>query len=604
MLAEGMSALDPVTFLRATPPFGDLPPRFFERAAKSLDIGFFPVGTRLVQSGGTPLQHLYIIRKGAVRLESGGQTLQLLEEGEVFGYTSLLSRKATLDAIVEEDLLAYRIPRAEFEALLEDARFASHFAMGLAERLKHSLERPQVATFQADLGVAVETLVREPPVRVPATATVGEAARAMRDRHASAVLVDSLPPGIVTDRDFRNRVLAEGLGPEMPVTAIASSPLKTVPGTTAIYEAWQTLLDQGVHHLPITRGNEILGVLTAGDLLKTTAQGPPAMLRSVERLASRDGLPGYGTRLAEMCSSLLAGGLDATVIAGFVARLNDALLGRILRWAEADLGPPPAPYAWIAFGSEGRMEQTLLTDQDNALVHGGTAADEPYFLALAERANADLILAGYPPCPGGYMARNWHGALDEWEARFNGWLDDPKPQALLWAAIFFDFRKVHGDLDLARLDAVLTRASKARVFLSCMAKAALEFRPPPSLFLRLHGDEIDLKRQVISPIVFLARPYALEVGTTARNTLERLDKAVDAGLMSADVRSTLREAYRFLLGLRLREQIRMIAQGGPALNTISLGSLTSIERSRLKDSLRHIRDWQDKAAYYYRTELF
>src|SRR3990172_6377455 len=192
-----MSALDPVAFLRATPPFGDLPPRFFERAARSLDIGFYPVGTRLVQSGGTPLQHLYVIRKGAVRLERAGQTLQLLEEGEVFGYTSLLSRKATLDAIVEEDLLAYRIPREEFEPLLEDARFASHFAMGLAERLKHSLERPQVATFQADLGVAVETLVREPPVRAPAGATVGDAALVMRERHVSSVLVDTIPPPIL-----------------------------------------------------------------------------------------------------------------------------------------------------------------------------------------------------------------------------------------------------------------------------------------------------------------------------------------------------------------------------------------------------------------------
>jgi CBS domain-containing protein len=137
-------------------------------------------------------------------------------------------------------------------------------------------------------------------------------------------------------------------------------------------------------------------VLTSSDLLRTTAQGPVGVLRSVERLATRDALPGYGARVVEMASSLLAGGLDATVIAGFVARLNDALLSRILRWAEADLGMPPAPYAWIAFGSEGRMEQTLLTDQDNALVHGGVAADEPYFAALAERANTDLEAAGFP----------------------------------------------------------------------------------------------------------------------------------------------------------------------------------------------------------------
>jgi CBS domain-containing protein len=600
-----MSALDPIAFLRATPPFGDLSPSLFERAARSLDIGFFPAGTRLVESGGTPLQHIYVIRKGAVRLERGGQTLQLLEEGEVFGYTSLLAKKATLDAIVEEDLLAYRIPGAEFEQLLADARFASHFAAGLAERLKHSLERTHVATFQADhLGLAIETLIRRPPVRVPAGATVGDAARAMRDHRVSSVLVDTSPPGIVTDRDFRNKVLAEGLGPETPVTAIYSAPLKTVPGRTAIYEAWQAVLEQGIHHLAIARGDEIVGVLSSSDLLKTTAQGPPAMLRNLERLASRDALPGYGARVSEMASSLLAGGLDATVIAGFVARLNDALLSRILRWAEADLGPPPAPYAWIAFGSEGRMEQTLLTDQDNALVHEGGAAEAQYFGALAERANTDLESAGYPRCAGGYMARNWQGPLAEWEARFNGWVDKPKPQALLWAAIFFDFRKVHGALDLAPLEAVIARTVKARVFLSCMAQAALEFRPPPSLFLRLQGGQIDLKLQGISPIVFLARPYALEVGSTARNTLERFDAAVAGGLMSADMRATLREAYRFLLGLRLREQLRMISEGELPVNTVALSELSSIERSRLKDSLRHVRDWQDKAAYHYRTGLY
>jgi len=308
--------------------------------------------------------------------------------------------------------------------------------------------------------------------------------------------------------------------------------------------------------------------------------------------------------VSEMASSLLRGGLDATVIAGFVARLNDALLRRILRWAEAELGPPPAPYAFIVFGSDGRMEQTLLTDQDNALVHGGDASAGPYFEALAERANLDLEAAGFPRCPGGYMARNWHGPLSEWEARFAGWIDDPKPRALLYAAIFFDFRKVHGALDLAPLEAVLARAQKAQTFLSAMAKAAMEFKPPATLFLRVRGEEVDLKLQAISPIVFLARPYALEVGPPARNTLERLEAAVQAGLMSPDVRSTLREAYRFLLGLRLREQTHMLSAGQPVTNRVALSALSSIERSRLKDSLRAIRSWQETAAYHYRTDLF
>jgi len=599
-----MVSLDPVAFLRSTRPFDELPEPLFASAARAVEIGFYPAGSRLAERDGTPLQHLYVIRKGAVRLGREGQVIQVLEEGEVFGYTSLITKKATLDVEVEEDLLAYRIPGAQFAELLSDARFASHFATELADRLKHSLERSQVATFQADLSLPVESLLSRPPVRVPAEATVGDAARVMREERISSVLVETDPPGILTDRDFRNRVLAENLGPDTPVTQVFSSPLKTVPAETALYEAWQKLLDERVHHLPVTRGDAIVGVISSSSLLRSTAQGPAAVMRSVERLASREALPGYARRVTEMASSLLAAGLEATVIGGFVARLNDALLRRILRWAEAELGPPPAPYAFVVFGSDGRMEQTLLTDQDNALVHGGDLAATPYFAALAGRANLDLEAAGFPRCPGGYMARTWHGPLSEWEGRFSGWIDDPSPQALLNAAIFFDFRRVGGTLDLAPLESILARAAEARTFLSAMAKAAMQFRPPATLFLRVRGEEVDLKLQAISPIVFLARPYALEVGSSARNTLERLDAAVANGLMGADVRSTLREAYRFLLGLRLREQTRMLARGQPASNKIAFSSLSSIERSRLKDSLRAIRSWQETAAYHYRTDLF
>jgi CBS domain-containing protein len=599
------AALDPVTWLRGTPPFDGLPAGNFDVASRALEIVFHPAGTRVAQRGGKPLEHLYVIRKGAVRLERDGQTLQLLEEGETFGYTSLITGHASIDVVVEEDLLAYRLPAAEFHRLLQDGAFAGHFAIGLAERLRNSLERGQVASFQADLGQPIGELLRRPPVRVPATASVGEAARLMREHHVSSVLVDDEPPAIVTDRDFRNRVLAEGLGPETPLRSVYSMPLRTIPEETPIYAAWEALLESGVHHLPLTRGREIVGVLTSNDVLKATAQGPVAVLRRVERLATRDSLPGYAGKVAEMASSLLAGGLDTGVIASFVARLNGALLQRILRWAEADLGPAPCRWAWMVFGSEGRMEQTLLTDQDNALVYEEDSAEaRRWFHAIAERANADLEAAGFPRCPGGYMAREWCFTMPEWRARFQAWVDDPSPQALLHAAIFFDFRRAYGTLDLDPLEDILQRGKNVHMFVAGMAKAALGFRPPTGLRLRLKSDsEVDLKFHGISPIVFLARCYAVECGAHERHTLARLDAAVRAELIGPDVRDTLREAYRFLLDLRLREQIRMIADGKTPVNTISLAGLSSVERSRLKEAFREIRSWQEKAAFHYRTDL-
>ena len=232
-----------------------------------------------------------------------------------------------------------------------------------------------------------------------------------------------------------------------------------------------------------------------------------AVRRLVDKLPGRDSLPGYSRKVTEMVAALLAGGLNPVVIAGFVAQLNDALMKRILRWAEDELGEPPAPYAWIALGSEGRQEQTLLTDQDNALVFAdeGDSARE-YYTALADRANTDLSAAGFPRCPGGYMARNHCGTLSEWREKFAGWVGDPSAQSVLDAAIFFDFRRVAGTLDLTPLQEVLDGIPRRESFLRSLIRQALDFRPPPLLVLRLRGGtELDLKRQGIAPVVFLAR---------------------------------------------------------------------------------------------------
>lgn len=601
-----MAATDATAYLRATAPFGALPQPLFEEAARAADVAFHPAGTWLARAGGRPLQHLHVIRKGSVRLEREGQTLAVLEEGEIFGYTSLLARKASLDVQVEEDLVAFRIPDEVFQALLRDARFARHFADALSERLKASLAQSPIATFRPDLGLEVRQIVRDPPVWVGAGATVGEAARAMRAANATAVLVRGRPPGIVTAKDFRNRVLAEGLGADTPVATIARPAPRTIGADTRIHEAWTALLDTGAHHLPVVADGDVVAVLGATDLLRCTAQGPMAVLRRVERLSSREGLPGYAATVAEMASSLLGGGLDATLIAGFVARLNDALVGRIVRMAEAELGPAPAPWAWVALGSEGRTEQTLLTDQDNALVHADAAgpAGSPWYASFAERVNADLEAAGFPRCAGGYMARGWTAPLSEWAERFAGWIDAPSPEALLRAGIFFDYRRVAGGLDLAPLDAVLETAPKKPPFLRFLAKAALDFRPPASLLLRLKGSSsIDLKAHGIAPVVFLARCYGLEVGGAPRSTLARLEAAVRAGNLAEDVFAEVAEAYRFLVGLRLRLQLRSVAAGQPARSAVAPGELGSIERTRLKDALRAVRTLQDTGALHFKTDF-
>ncbi|HSD21207.1 MAG TPA: DUF294 nucleotidyltransferase-like domain-containing protein [Anaeromyxobacter sp.] len=599
MTPREVAALDPVAYVRRIPPFDLLPEALFLDAARGLEIGLFETDTRLVGADGEPLRDLYVIRKGAVRLEREGHVLQVLEEGEVFGYTSLISKRASLDVVVEDELLAYCLPAAEFERLLSDARFAAHFAVGLADRLKASLVPSRVARFEPDIGVSIEQLVRRPAVWARADATVAEVARVMRDEHVSSVLLRAVPPAIVTDRDLRNRVLGEELGPEIAAAGVCSRPLRTVAAATPVYDAWRTFLDANVNHLPVVRDGEIIGVLTSTDLLKHSARGPMAVLRRFERLASRDRLPEYGRTVAEMAATLLDAGLGVMVIAGFVAQLNGTLVRRLLELAEADLGRAPAPYAWLAFGSDGRREQTLPTDQDNALVYAdGGPAD--WFQALAERMNADLETAGFPPCPAERMARSWSGPLTAWVREIDECLDE-RP---LRASILFDLRRVGGTLDTGALDAALASAPRRRLFVRTLAKQALALAPPMDLLLRLRGGSsaVDVKRHGIFPIVFLARCFALDAGSRARSTLERLDDAMKAGLVSERTHAAVTEAFRFLLGLRLGIQLRAIAAGAPAADHVLLSELAGIERTRLKEAFRAIRRWQESAALRYQPD--
>ena len=217
-----------------------------------------------------------------------------------------------------------------------------------------------------------------------------------------------------------------------------------------------------------------------------------------------------------MVAALLAGGLEAGHIAGYVARLNDALLRRLLAFAEADLGPPPAPYAWVVMGSEGRMEQTLLTDQDNALVFADEAgrAGAPG----TRRWPSGSTPTSRRPASRPATAATWPGTgwapSREWVQRFAGWFEARKPQELLEASTFFDFRRSAARSTSSRSRRRCSSTARHPVFLRYLARAALELRPPNSLLLRLReSTELDLKMQGLAPIVLLARCYALEIGS-------------------------------------------------------------------------------------------
>ena len=335
-----MADLDPVAFLRATPPFDALPASAFGRVSTALEVVFHPAGDVVIARDGPPSEHLYVVRKGLVRFERDGETVLVLEPGDLFGFTSVMAGTTPFNVVVERDLLGYRVRADLIRSLLTDPGFARHFSESLADRLRWTSEPARVAA-GGDLHLPIEKLVKRAPLVVPPSVAVGEVAKRMSDAQVSAALVDGDPMGIVTDRDFRNRVLARGRGLDTPVVEVATRPVLTVAAGTPVYEAWHFLVRHGVHHLPVARGHEIFGVLTDTDLLRHQTSGPTALFARIEFLAAREELDGYGTDVTRMVGTLVDAGLDVMRIARLVSRLNDALVARLLRLAEAELGPPP-----------------------------------------------------------------------------------------------------------------------------------------------------------------------------------------------------------------------------------------------------------------------
>lgn len=608
--------MDPLTFLRAHPPFDRLGDAALRRIEDGLRIEYHARGSRLLTQGGPQSRSLSIVRKGVVHLERDGHLVQVIEEGEGFGFPSLISKGPPVaSAVCAEDVLLYQVPEAIFHELMALPAWSEFFLLDLAERLRRSTA-PAPLPLGRDLSLPARQVAREPIVRVGPDCTVGEAARRMRDSRASCAIVGGgggspgdEGAGILTDRDLRSKVLAEGRGPETRVGEVASRPLQALPADVSLFEALVFMLERRLHHVPLTDGDNIVGMITDMDVLRLSGRSPLGVLAG---FAEGDGpkvVDGYGQEIRATVEQLAAGGLEAAKIGRIVARLNDGLCARLITAAERELGPPPSPYAFIVFGSEGRMEQALLTDQDNALIFSDEAlanggSGDGYFRALGERVVEGLVRAGVPPCPGGYMATRWCHPLSAFVERFRAYLATPSAEALLESSILFDFRRVHGTLDLEPLEALLRAAPDHPVFLMHLARTALSFEPPLSPLRRIQGGErgVDLKRGGLAPIVGLARLYALAAGSPARSTLARLAAAEEARTLSRQGAATLAEAFRFLLGLRLRAQLRAVSGGRPPDNFLQLDDLPPLERSHLKDTFLAIRELQQATALTFSTD--
>jgi CBS domain-containing protein len=478
-----------------------------------------------------------------------------------------------------------------------------------SDRLPAVLPAPMTA--QRDLlSVRAETLASRPIVTCAPDDTVAQAARRMRDRLVSSLIVDSRPPGLVTATDLRDRVLAAGLDPGTPVRQVMTTPLHTIPADSTIGEVMLAMVDRGIHHLPLTRQGRLVGIVSDTDLLRRESHHPLLVRRQLDRAAGPEELAAYAREVTTVAARLVGVGTPPADVTRFLTSANDALYVRAARDGEAALGPPPCPYALLVLGSGARRESTLRTDQDHALVlaDGTAPGADGWFAALAEHLAATLELCGLVRCPGDIMATNpaRRVPLGAWQEQFIRWIEEPEEDAVLAAATYFDFRQLHGELDAeAPLRRIAGQAAGNRRFLGRLAVAALWRRPPLGFLHHLRGDHhgrIDLKAHGTAPIVDLARLLALDAGDPAVATTARLQAAADHGT-AGTAATDLAAAFEYLQQLRLRHQADRLAAGAVPDDAVSLAELTALQRRWLKDTAELLRTCQESIRIAYRTDL-
>lgn len=458
------------------------------------------------------------------------------------------------------------------------------------------------------LGTPLAQLLRRPPLTVPPHTPIQAAAQAMREAGASSVLLvqGQALVGLLTDRDLRNRVVAAGLDTARPVAEVATPAPLTLPASASALDALMLMARHHIHHVPVLEGARVLGMVTATDVNEQQSTSAVRLAQHIHRAPDRPALAALAARVAPMQQALATAGARATHIGQIVTTITDALTVRLIELAQAELGPPPVPYAWVAAGSQARMEQTAKSDQDNCLMLHDSydeSAHGPYFEALARAVTDGLNACGYIYCPGDMMASNpqWRQPMRRWREYFHQWVNVPDPKALMLASVFFDLRAVHGQADLlAELMAqVLQRTRGNTLFLGHLVANALKTRPPLGLFGGItlikdgaHAQTLDLKHSAIVPIIDLARIAALAGGLPAVNSAQRLQQAGQAGVLSPGMARDLGDALAFLSRVRIVHQARQVGSEQAPDNFLRLQELSDFERTHLKNAFALVQQMQ------------
>lgn len=450
---------------------------------------------------------------------------------------------------------------------------------------------------------------------------VSQVALLMKEMNVSGVIVshDDALVGVVTDRDLRDKVLAKGLDPtKVYVSSIMSEPLVSIKEDDFLSEAVYKMMQDNIHRLAVVDdAGSLLGVITDRDILKFQTDTALYFMRDLEAARDMDDLKAINNKMVDYIGKLFKAEIKPKDLIRLISYLNDLIIVKVIRLIiEKEFLKVPTKFAFLVLGSEGRMEQTLKTDQDNAIVYSNELGKEDLALlgAFSVKLIDSLVDIGFPSCPGGIMAKNeiWRKSLSDWGDTVKGWVSVPTPDNILNYSMFSDLRTVYGDLELEKAlkQRVVNVISKNHVFLAHMANNILRFKPPLNFLGGFkvekkgeHTGKLDIKMTGIFPLTEGIKVLALEAGIMEGGTVDKIVKLMGLGIVPDDELHEVDASLDFFIYLRLKSQIEQVAKGLEPTNFIDPLNLNEVERERLKVGFSMVKAFQSFLAEKYKVSF-
>jgi CBS domain-containing protein len=589
-------------FLGSHPPFDAVDADELARIAAVTEPEVTPRGQAIFAQGAGPVESVWVVRSGSVEVIHDGRVLDLLGPGELFGHASMISGLPTgFEARAAQDAVCYRIPADVIRPLLARPDVLRFVARSIVAGTVPATAPPEPVPDQ----VRVATLIRTPPLLCQGTEPIREAARRMTDQGASAVLVPLGGSfGIVTDRDLRTRVIAAGLSPDAPVSAIMTAPAYTVTAGRLGGDVLLDMLERNVHHIPVlSAAGQVLGVVDDGDLVAAEGRRPLLLRRAIALAETPAELATAAAGLNPVIIALHDARVTAEQVTAVRSVVLDALTRRLVELAVRDAGPPPVPFTWFALGSLARREAAPSSDVDSALAwesasEGQNAEVAGYFQRVTRAVDEGLRACGISPDEHGASAANpiFARSFASWQRAARSLSEDPtQDKALILVSVLTDSRPVWTSGSAAGGLFEARPYPDQAGLLRLLARFALSFRPPTGFlrdFVVEHSGErrgqLDLKHGGMIPIVDLARWAGMAAGVASASTLERLRAAEAAGTMDSAEAQTLTEAFGFIFSLRLDHQVEQLRRGETPDDFIDPKSLNPLARSYLREAFRAV----------------